>query len=85
MADKHLSDQTPKLIERLIVGVGFHLIQMFYLPSPFPQQQAVWILRSGMFSLTAASVGLLFSVNSAMLMLTLFPRVAANIIYAVTV
>ena len=85
MADKHLSDQTPKLIERLIVGVVFHVIQMFYLASPFPQQRAVWILRSGMFSLTAVSLGLLFSVNSAMLMLTLFPGVTANIIYAVTV
>ncbi|MBC8258809.1 MAG: hypothetical protein H8E38_07330 [SAR324 cluster bacterium] len=69
----------------LIVGVGFHVIPMFYLSSPFPQQRAVWILRTGMFSLAAVSLSLLLSANSTTLLLVTLPGVLASIIYAATV
>ena len=69
----------------LIVGVGFHVIPMFYLSSPFPEKRAVWILNAGLFSLAAFSVLLLISAGSAMLFTAMLPGVAASIIFAVTV
>ena len=69
----------------LIVGVGFHVIPMFYLSSPFPEKRAVWILHAGLFSLAAFSVLLLISAGSAMLFTAMLPGVAASIIFAVTV
>jgi hypothetical protein len=69
----------------LIVGVGFHVIPMFYLSSPFPEKRAVWILRAGMFSLAAVSVLLLNSAGSAMLFSAMLPGIAASIIFTVTV
>ena len=69
----------------LIVGVGFHVIPMFYLSSPFPEKRAVWILRAGMFSLGAVSVLLLNSAGSAMLFSAMLPGIAASIIFTVTV
>ena len=54
-------------ISGLIVGVGFHVIPMFYLSSPFPELRAVWILRTGVLSLAAVSVLLLNSAGSALL------------------
>ncbi|MGK5090982.1 hypothetical protein WDW89_03070 [Deltaproteobacteria bacterium TL4] len=37
----------------LIMGVGFHVIPMFYLASGFPLRTATWILRGILFSLLA--------------------------------
>jgi len=69
----------------LIIGVGFHVIPMFYLSSPFPEKRAIWILRAGMFSLAAVSVMLLNSAGSVLLFTAMLPGVTASIIFTLTV
>ncbi len=53
----------------LIIGVGIHLIPMFYLTPPFPKERAKWILRGIMLSLVLLPPALLAKLESQWLIL----------------
>jgi len=70
-------------IGALIMGVGFHVIPMFYLSPPFPVKQAQWILRGIILCLFLVTVGLLLNFDSIWIILAGSPGIAAVLMFVI--
>ncbi len=66
----------------LIMGVGFHIIPMFYLTSSFPQERAKWILRGVMLTLVLLPLGLLANLERFWIILAGSPGLLAVCVFA---
>ena len=68
----------------LIFGVGFHVIQMFYLSKPFSDKQARGILLTAFGSLSALSTGSILGMGKEWLLLFSLPGLASVFYFSYT-
>lgn len=72
-------------IAGLVLGVGFHVIPMFYLSAPFPETRARQVLVSGLFSLIMVPLSRWFDQGPLFSVLAALPGFAAVLVYTGTV
>jgi len=70
-------------IGSLIIGVGFHVIPMFYLSPPFPEKYAKWMLRGIMLCLFLMTLGFLLNFDSIWIFLAGTPGIAAVAMFVI--
>ncbi len=70
-------------IGSLIIGVGFHLIPMFYLSPPFPIKHANWILRGIMLCLFLVPIYFLVDIGRYWLLIAGSPGMVAVAVFVV--
>jgi len=68
----------------LIMGVGFHVIPMFYITPLFPPSDAKVILSTHLASLILVSVTLFFNQHAVLIFLSMIPGFAGSVIFVLT-
>ena len=72
-------------VATLIIGVGFHVIPMFYLTPTFPLDKAYRVLKLMVISLIAVPIALLIDLNGCILVAAGFPGFLGMILFVDTI